>query len=153
MSSNKFAARGQKSSGQVRAIFGAAKSLDLNDDELRAVVEEVTGTRSISQLTRNDAARVIDRLSARLSSRPSGSRHCTPRRTVQYRRKRAGVVQLATPSHLELMRSLARHRNMSDEGLEQLSRRMVGHFPPRTTVDTSKVVEALKAMNRREALQ
>jgi hypothetical protein len=50
------------------------------------------------------------------------------------------------------MLSLARRRNMSDEGLESLSLRIIKHYPPRTTSETSKVIEALKKMNQREAV-
>jgi hypothetical protein len=127
----------------VRAIFGLAKTRGLTDDELRAVVEEQTGSRSISGLSRHDAEKVINRLNGVTPP---------PRRTVQHRRRRAGVPQIASPAHLDLMRSLARRREMSDEGLEQLSIRQCGHYPPRTTSETNSVVEALKAMNKREAV-
>lgn len=133
--------RGEKTLAQVRAIFGLAKGHGLSDDELRAIVEEETGSRSISQLGRAHADKVIIRL---------GGRPLESRRTVQHRRKRAGVPQIASPAHLDLMRSLARHRGMSDEGLAQFSIRQCGHYPPRTTGETNQVVEALKAMNRRD---
>lgn len=136
--------RGNKTVSQVRAIFGLAKTRGLNDDELRAVVEEQTGSRSISGLSRYDAEKVINRL--------NGTAPEPARRTVQHRRRQAGVPQIASPAHLDLMRSLARRRNMSDEGLEQLSRRQCGHYPPRTTSETNSVVEALKAMNKREGV-
>lgn len=135
-------ARGNKTLQQTRAIFGLAKHRGLNDDELRAVVEEQTGQRHISALSRHGADKVIARL--------GGTPQTTPRRTVQHRRKQAGVPQLATPSHLELMYSLARRRGMDDAGLESLALRVIKHFPPRTTSETNKVVEALKAMNRRD---
>jgi hypothetical protein len=137
-------ARGDKTGRQVRAIFGLAKARELNDDELRAVVEEVTGQRHISALSRHDADKVIGRL--------GGTPLTTPRRTVQHRRQRAGVPQLATPAHLDLMHSLARRRGMADSDLEQLSVRQCGHYPPRTTAETNSVIEALKSMNRRDGL-
>ncbi len=140
--------RGSKSLGQLRAIFGLAKQRGLSDDELRSLVEETTrkadeaGKRSISALSRHEAALVIDRLNGQSS---------TPRRTTQHRRKVSGVVQIASSSHLELMRSLAARRGLPETGLENLSARIIGHYPPRTTAETNKVVEALKAMNRRAA--
>ena len=136
-------ARGDKTPAQLRTIFALSKNRGLNDDELRSIVEEQTGSRSISGLSRNDAEKVIGRL---------GGRSVTPRRTVQHRRRKAGVPQIASPAHLDLMRSLARQRDMSDAGLEQLSRRQCGHYPPRTTSETNSVVEALKAMNKREGV-
>ncbi|MET0646409.1 MAG: phage protein GemA/Gp16 family protein [Pyrinomonadaceae bacterium] len=137
-------ARGDKTALQVRTIFALAKSRDLNDDELRSIVEEETGSRSISGLSRSDALKVINRL--------NGTSAPPARRTVQHRRRQAGVPQIASPAHLDLMRSLARRRGMGDEGLEQLSIRQCGHYPPRTTSETNSVVEALKAMNKREAV-
>lgn len=136
--------RGAKTLAQTRAIFGLAKRRGLNDDELRGVVEEVTGQRSISALSRQHADDCIARL---------GGQPLTPRRTVQHHRRKAGVKQLSTasPSHLDLMRSLAARRGMSEEGLSALATRIVKHFPPRTTAETNKVVEALKAMNARDA--
>lgn len=136
-------ARSAKTPAQVRIIFGLAKSRGLTDDELRSIVEELTGSRSISQLSRSEAEKVINRLNGRA---------VTPRRTVQHRRRQAGVPQIASPAHLDLMRSLARRRGMGDKGLEQLSIRQCGHYPPRTTAETNSVVEALKAMNKREAV-
>ncbi|HZT60981.1 MAG TPA: phage protein GemA/Gp16 family protein [Pyrinomonadaceae bacterium] len=135
-------ARGDKTLAQVRRIFGLAKERDLNDDELRSIVEEETGQRHISALSRHDAQKVINRL---------GGSHRAPRRTVQHQRKQAGIVQLAQPAHLELLRDLARQRNMSEEGLARIAERMRLPYPPRTTADTNKLVEALKSMNRRGA--
>jgi hypothetical protein len=136
-----------KSIVQVRHIFGLARQCSLSEDLLRDTVESVTKrTRSIAALTSDEANLIIAHLQSKADKQ-------TPRRTVQYRRRRAGAKQIATasPSHLELMRSLARTRSMSDEGLEQLSTRIIKHYPPRTTAETNKVIEALKAMNRRES--
>jgi hypothetical protein len=139
---------GNKTHAQVKRIFGLARERGVDDDELHALVLNVTQrTSSIRALMRDDADRVIERLGGEaLCTRPS-------RRTIQRRRQKAGSKQLSTaaPAHLELMRSLARTRNMSDEGLEQLSLRIIKHYPPRTTAETNKVVEALKAMNRRNS--
>lgn len=132
-----------KSTGQVRCIFGLKNKLGMSDELLRETVLSVTNrTDHISQLTSVEADHVIAHL--------QGNDHKpAPRRTVLHRRKRAGVKQVAQPAHLDLMRSLARQRGMSDEGLEQLARRICKCYPPRTTSDTNKVIEALKAMNRR----
>jgi hypothetical protein len=134
-----------KSPSQVRCMFGLAKSLGLDNDLLHEVVETVTGKKSIKLLTVVEANRVNAHLQSKAEKQ-------TPRRTVQHRRQRASINQVAQPAHIELMRGLARTRNMSDEGLEQLSTRIIKHYPPRTTAETNKVIEALKAMNRRDAL-
>jgi len=133
-----------KSTGQVRCIFGLARQKGMDDELLHETVLSVTKrTERISQLTSVEADAVIAHLKGK-DYKPS------PRRTVLHRRQRAGVKQIAQPAHLELMYSLARTRGMSDEGLEQLARRICKCFPPRTTSDTNKVIEALKAMNRRD---
>lgn len=131
-----------KSSQQVRCIFGLAKQKGLDDEELHALVQDVTKQPSIRALTFAQADEVIERL---------GGEPFASRRTVQHRRQRAGVPQIAQASHLQLMRDLARRRNMSEEGLAQIASRMNVPFPPRTTSDTNKLVEALKSMNRRAA--
>ncbi len=143
MPSSSNSKRGAKSLAQTRCIFGLAKRRSLSDDELRSVVEEVTGQRHISALSRHDADTVIIRL---------GGQPLTPRRTTQHHRKLAGVPAIASHAHLDLMHSLARRRNMSEEGLAELSQRVIKHCPPRTTAETNKVIEALKAMNRRETV-
>jgi hypothetical protein len=133
-----------KSTGQVRCIFGLARQKGMDDELLHETVLSVTKrTKRISQLTSVEADAVIAHLKGK-DYRP------TPRRTVLHRRQRAGVKQVAQPAHLDLMYSLARTRHMSDEGLEKLSRRVCKKYPPQTTSETNKVIEALKAMNRRE---
>lgn len=130
-----------KSAAQVRRIYGLAKEKGLDNDELHALVEEATRKTSIARLNVTEADAVIARL---------GGEPLAARRTVQYRRRRAGVPQIAQASHLKLMHGLARHRGIGDEGLAALAERMNVPYPPRTTADTNKLVEALKAMNRRD---
>jgi hypothetical protein len=133
-----------KSTGQVRCIFGLARKNGLSDELLHETVLSVTKrTDHISLLTSREADLVIAHLKGK-DYKP------TPRRTVQHRRNRAGIKQVAQPAHLDLMHSLARQRGMSNEGLERLSTRVCKCYPPRTTSDTNKVIEAIKAMNRRE---
>jgi hypothetical protein len=131
-----------KSAQQVKCIFGLAKQKGLDTDELHALVEDVTKQPSIRALSFVQADLVIERL---------GGEPFASRRTVQYRRQKAGVPQIAQASHLQLMYDLASRRNMSEDGLASLAARMNLSFPPRTTADTNKFVEALKAMNRRAA--
>ena len=135
-----------KSYSQVRHIFGLAKQIGLNEDLLHDTVESVTQrTRSIAALSSQEADLIISHLRSKAAKQ-------TPLRTVQHRRQRAGAKQIATaaPSHLQLMHGLARNRGMSEEGLAQLAERIIKHYPPRTTSETNKVIEALKSMNRRE---
>lgn len=134
--------RGNKTHAQVKAIFGLAHRVQFDDDDIHQLVEEVTGKRSIRALNRDEADKVIAKL---------GGDPIVSRRTVQHRRKQAGVAQIAQPAHLQLMRDLARRRQMTDEGLAQLTRSIIKKNTPTTTAETNKVIEALKAMNRRDA--
>lgn len=76
----------------------------------------------------------------------------TPRRTTNYRRQQAGIEQIASPTHKDLMRNLWRKKDdRTDEGLESLSARVnKGLRIPRTTKEVNRVIEAIKAMNRRD---
>ncbi len=137
---------GNKSKKQVAAIWQLAKTRKIDSDELHTLVHNVTGQDSIRLLSKAEADKVIVKLGGTPFNRIKG----TPRRTVQYRRRSAGVQQIAQPAQLELMRSLAGARGMSDEGLESLTRRIIKCSQPRTTKEANKVIEALKAMNRRD---
>lgn len=74
------------------------------------------------------------------------------KRTENYRKQQAGIKSIETENHLNFIDELARLRNMSSEGLEKMGTRMLKHWPPRTTAEGNKIVEALKAMNKRDGL-
>jgi hypothetical protein len=145
-----------KTNAQVRRIFGLARARGLDESELHQIVEEETKQPSIRALTSAQADKVITRLGGESSPRFGGYGWCDPkgtsRRTVQHRRKRAGVVQVVPQPQLDLLADLAAQRSMSVEGLQSLFRRMHVHYPPRTTKEANKVIEALKAMNGRDSL-
>lgn len=131
-----------KSHAQVKRIFGLAKEKGLDSDELHALVEDATRKTSIAKLSITEADAVIARL---------GGEPLAARRTVHYRRRKAGVRQIAQPTHLQLMRDLAARRGIGEEGLAKIAARMHVAYPPLTTSDTNKLVEALKDMIRRDA--
>ena len=138
-----------KTPGQVRAIFGLAKQRGLDEDELRALVEEVTkrkvpaGRTGVATLNLTQADALIVKL---------GGRSLAARRTIQQRHKNAGVQQLAGPNQLEYMRRLATARGWSEETLADFCFRQCRHNTPRTTRQANQVIEALKSMNRRDSL-
>lgn len=134
-----------KSTGQVRAIFGLAKERGMDPEEaLRDVVEAVTQrTRSISALSHAEAEQVIARL--------KGDRF-TPRRTLQWRRKKAGVKQVVQEAQLTLIAELAAQRDWTAESLSKFCQRMIKRDRPATTQQANTITEALKAMNRRDHL-
>ena len=57
---------------------------------------------------------------------------------------------IETTAHLGFIDELARLRGITPEGLSNLARRMNVPWPPRTTEDGNKIVEALKAMIARD---
>lgn len=135
---------------QLQRIFGLAKRLDITKDDLEALAAEVTGGRCerLSLLSFEQANAVITRLGGDAVADLSP----VPARTLRYRRKKAGVVQIAGSSQIALIDDLAAKRNISADGLERLCRRMLKGSPrPRTSIDANKIIEALKAMIARDA--
>lgn len=137
-----------KTNKQLRAIFGLAKPLNCGEEDLRTLAAEISNNRieRLSQLSFAEANAMIKRLGG-----DGFTGNGQPRRTVNYHRQQAGVVQIAQPKHIKLMNDLAASRNMTPDGLQRLCRRMLkGNSAPRTTDETNKIIEALKAMNRRD---
>lgn len=137
-----------KTNSQLGRIFGLAKKLGLDEDTVRGAAVVVSRGRvdRLSLLSFDEANALI----VRLGGDPFSSSR-TPRRTVNYHRQQAGVQQIAQADHLALMDELAAGRGIGTEGLERLCRRMLkGNSRPRTTAETNKIVEALKAMAKRD---
>lgn len=139
-----------KTKEQMSRIFGLAKKLGLEfeDDEVRrgyAIGVSDGRVEQLSQLSFDEANELIKNLGG--DTFASG----TPRRTVNYHRQQAGVQQIAQKGHLSLMHELADGRGISEDGLKAMCRRMLKKDAPRTTAETNKIIEALKAMNARDA--
>lgn len=137
-----------KTSSQIRAIFGLGRTLKMTDEDLKELAFDVTKERvdRLSQLSFDEANGMISRLGG-----DPFTKSYQPRRTLNYQRQQAGVKQIAQPQHLKLMNDLAEGRGITEDGLKNLCRRMLGHYRPITTDETNKVIEALKAMNARDA--
>jgi hypothetical protein len=132
---------------QNNAIFGLAAKHGIDHESLRDIAAEISEGRvdRMGQISFDEANKIIHRLGG------EPFRTGPARRTVNYQRQQAGVAQIAQPIHLEKMSNLARARCMTLEGLERLGRRMIKHWPPRTTSETNKIIEAIKAMDARDA--
>lgn len=138
-----------KTNAQLGRIFGLAKKRDLDEDALRGAAARVSRGRvdRLSLLSFDEANDLIKDL----GGDPFPFR-VVPRRTENYHRQQCGVPQIAQPGHLALMDELAAGRGIGPEGLERMCRRMLrGVGRPRTTGETNKIIEALKAMNARDA--
>lgn len=133
-----------KSTNQVRAIFAEGRKRGLDHDQLRDVVEsETRRTRSIAELTHREAEAVLRKLKGN---------GFVSLRTIQYHRKKQGVQQVVQQEQLDLIAALASQRHWPAETLLNFCKRQCGHTKPRTTSEANKVIEGLKAMNRREEL-
>jgi len=139
-----------KTNAQNKRIFGLKAKLGLEHEDLREIAFLVSDGRveQISKLTELEAAAIIRTLESKL---PQSQQPEVSRRTINYRRQKAGVEIIVTPTHLDYMRKLWRKvEGRTDEGLESLSLKVIKHAKPRTSKECSKVIEAIKAMNSRE---
>lgn len=133
-----------KTYSQVQAIHAEAKRRGLNDETLHDLVEDATRrTRSIAALTHAEAQQVIQRLKGN---------SFVPLRTLQHRRKQAGIQQIVTDDQQTLIAALATQRAWSPETLRKFCQRQCKRDRPLTTAEANKVIEGLKRMNRRDGL-
>lgn len=137
-----------KTLAQNKAIFGLGAKMKCSHEDLQELAYDVTAgrTASIAKLSFEEANGMIVRLGGRAFSPNPPSR-----RTEQYHRQKEGVQAIATATHLDYMRRLARGRNMSDQGLGDLSSKVnKGERSPRTSKEVNRVIEAIKVMNKRD---
>lgn len=135
-----------KSNAQLGRIFGLAKPLNCTKEDLEDLAFEITNGRveRLSLLSFDEANAMIERLGGSPLSQ-------TPGRTLRHRRQKAGIVQIASHAQIAMLRKIAEKRGITEEGLERLCRRMLRGQPrPRTTAEANKIIEAIKAMNRRD---
>lgn len=118
---------------QRRKIFGLAKGLGLDMEDLHALVYDATGKESIRQLTTTEANKVIRRLASLLSLK-------------EHRPGRASARELWK------QRQLARELGWSEEQLAAFIKRMAKVDRPewQTSQDASNIIEGLKAMLKRK---
>lgn len=138
-----------KTHAQLARIFGLAKRLDLEKADLENLAWELTDGRTerLSSISFDEANKMI----VRLGGDPLTS--SVADRTLRHRRQKAGVVQIASAKQLQFMHDLAAGRGITDDGLQRLCYRMIDRPRVRTTNEASKVIEAIKAMNRRDEIK
>lgn len=143
-----------KSNSQIRRLFGLAKPnahtacMEVHD-YLADLANHVTGERtaSLADLTFDEANAMIKALNG-----DPFPKYGQSRRTENYRKQKAGIKSVETENHLNFILELAQLRGMSLDGVTKLAGRMNLPWPPRTTEQGNKIVEALKAMNKRDGL-
>lgn len=143
-----------KSNLQIRRLFGlAAKPASAAGckphDYLSELASDVTRgrTASLAALSFDEANAMI----TRLGGDPFTERG-TSRRTINYRKQKAGIETIVTDAHLKKIDELASMRGWSTETLQKFCRRVIKKDSPTTAHEANKITEGIKAMNRRENL-
>lgn len=133
-------------------MHALASECGLSHEDLRDYAAQVTNGRcdSTSDLSEVEAQEIISHLQKVAPGRGKAVKEVA-RRTIQYHRQKTGVESLPTSTHTSFMWRLARERGISQDGLAAMCKRMLGHEKPLSTKETSKIIEALKAMNKRDA--
>jgi len=142
-----------KTNAQVGRIFGLAAPKAVLAGYPSAqeyievmIIENIPDNPRISQLTFDQANSIIKALGGDPFTAYGHSR-----RTENYRKQAAGIKTIETEAHLTKIREPAAGRGMSADGIAKLATRMRLPWPPSTTEQGNKLVEALKAMNARDA--
>lgn len=139
-----------KTTVQIKAIFGLAKSRGVEmDDETKsdlALAASTGRTDRLSFLSFDEANVLIKNL----GGDPVPASGVIPRRTLNHKKQEAGVVTMASWSHLNKMDELAFKRGMSPEQLQRLCMRTIKSKRPRTAQACNAVIEALKSMIQRD---
>lgn len=127
-----------KTTGQLRTIFAVGKERGLDHDSLR----EMAGG-SLRELSYSEAEKLIQRLKGQ---------SFVPLRTLQHRRAKAGVKVMVQQTQLDLIAQLAAQRQWTNYTLTAFCLKVCKRGRPATTNEANKIIEALKAMNRRDDL-
>lgn len=141
-----------RTAAQNKAIHSLLNKFNFDTDSKAEMVADITGgrTESTKEMFFDEANVMIARLGGSAFSN-AGQPAARPRRTENYHRQKTGVEQIATATHIDLMRSRARARGMTEDGLGDLSARVNrGVRQPRTSKEVSRVIEAIKAMAKRD---
>jgi len=140
----------EKTTDQLRAIFGLGRSKDMDKEDLEQLAGEITNARTVrlSKLSFDEANAIIVHLGGEAFPAPGH----VAKRTQNYRKQKAGIKTVETQKHERLIRDLADKRNMTTAGLASLCMRVIKRPWPQTTAQGNKIVEALKAMNRRDGI-
>ncbi len=139
---------------QIRRLFGLAKPnardacMDIHDylaDLAHGVTDERTS--SLKELTFDEANKMIVALGGTAFALVVRSK-----RTENYRKQSAGIKSIETDAQLKLIDELAGARGWTAVSLEKFCQRMIKKTLPTTTEEGNKIVEGLKAMNKREGI-
>lgn len=126
---------------QVRKIWASARELGLDEGELRALVEDLTGSSSLSSLTFLQARNLIDTM-VRMGATPGpGTVKPSGRRTD------SAEVKLMSGPVRDLIADLRQKLGgkwVEDPYFEGACKRLIRRPRPRTGAEGARVIEMLK---------
>lgn len=132
---------------QNRVIHSLLGKAGISPDLKAEMVARITNGRTThsSEMYFHEANTLITEL--------GGDAVDSSRRTQQAHRQKAGIVQLITTEQHKRLEDLAVDRwgEGWNQPLSRLAWRMLKKNAPRTTVEANKLIEAIKAMNARDA--
>lgn len=129
---------------QLKTIWMAARQLGLDEQQLRDVVQDLSGQRSLSALSPAQTRELIDRL-VRLGAQIEGSQP-KPRTKPSGRRTPAGVVKLISGEQQAMIADLRVQLGgdwLRDSYFEGACKRSIKHPRPRTGGEAARVIEML----------
>lgn len=129
---------------QNNALHDLLNKRGFTGDDKAEMVFDVTGGRTehSSEMSVEEANVMIERL--------GGVPVTMSRRTIQYRRQKAGVKTIVTPEQTGKIERLLQQRNIDGDGYKSLCNGMFKHDEPHTSKEASAIIEALKAMISRD---
>ncbi len=137
-----------RTKAQNSLMFMFASKCGVSHEDLRDFASEVSGGRTshTSELYFNEAQEIISRLEKAANPAP------VSKRTVQYRRQKAGnVVNIETARQEKMLNEIwFAYPHRTAFGIEAICRRTIHKPAPKTTIEFNKIIEAVKSMNSRE---
>jgi len=129
------------SGAQLKKVWASARELGLEEQELRDLVEDLTGRRSIGSLTFAQARDLIDALVRMGASRGPGTRKPSGRRAAANETK---LISGDVRDYIARLRAQLGDRWLQDNYFAGACRRVIKRDRPRTAAEGARVVEMLK---------
>lgn len=127
---------------QLAVLHVAKKQLGLDDDTYRDILKAHAGVRSAKDLDTDGFENVMRYLKLELGFRPTGK---------AFVKEAVAPGDLPTPKQLGALRGLYERLGWTDTARQRaFNERVIKSVWPQTRRDASKLIEALKNMNRRD---
>ncbi|MCW5830174.1 MAG: hypothetical protein KIT79_12765 [Deltaproteobacteria bacterium] len=133
---------------QIPAIWAAGRAAGLDREGIYDVVEQVSGFRSVTRLTKEEARQIIDRLNPR---RPRRRSHARTRAPAQGTSGGGPIPAIPSPGQRAYARKLIEEleRTRGIPFAQGVVEKAIAKSTPLTSQDYQRVIEAMKALGRR----